>query len=383
MGFSFDWEREVSTADPNYYKWTQWAVVELFEHWYDNTAAQAKPIAELVSHFESSGSAGIDAACGQDLSFTASEWHAMSPSQRAEILLNYRLIYRSEVMVNWCPTLGTVLANDEVSGGYSVRGNHPVEQRPMQQWALRVTAYAERLLNNLKNLDWPDAVLETQRNWIGKSEGAQVFFKVKDSPESIEIFTTRPDTIYGATFIVLAPEHPLVSKLTTLTQQADVHLYQEHVKRLTERERLADVNRVTGVFTGSYALHPMTQQPIPIWLGDYVIASYGTGAIMAVPAHDSRDHAFARRFELPIIEVVKGGIDIQKAAFEAKDGTVINSGPLNGLPVSQAIGKAISEIEAAHLGRGITQFRLRDAIFARQRYWGEPMPIYYIDGIAY
>lgn len=381
MGFSFDWSREVSTADPQYYKWTQWAVLELFDHWYDDSVGKAKPIAELIRLFEKNGSHGVNAARGRDLSFSAADWHAMSTQQRAETLLNYRLIYRSEVMVNWCPALGTVLANDEVSGGYSVRGNHPVEQRPMQQWALRVTAYAQRLLNNLANLDWPEAVVETQRNWIGRSEGAQLFFRVQNRSETIEVFTTRPDTIYGATFIVLAPEHPLATMLTTPAHAEEVKTYQERVKRLSERERIADVNRVTGVFTGSYAVHPFTKQLIPIWLGDYVIASYGTGAIMAVPAHDLRDHAFATHFTLPIIEVVKGGEDVQKAAFEAKDGIIINSGPLDGLTVAQAINKAIKEIEAAGLGRGVTQYRLRDAIFARQRYWGEPMPIYYVDGI--
>jgi leucyl-tRNA synthetase len=370
----------VSTADPAFYKWTQWAVIQLFHHWFDEAAGKTLPIAELVRRFEERGTGGLRATCTKPLAFTAAEWRAMAPKAKDDVLLNYRMVYLSEGVVNWCPALGTVLANDEVAGGYSVRGNHPVEQKKMQQWALRVTAYAERLLRGLDTLDWPESVVETQRNWIGRSEGAQVFFAVDGRGEKIEVFTTRPDTIFGATFLVLAPEHPLAQTLTTAGQNAAVQAYLDKVKLVSERERLADVNRVGGVFTGSHAVHPFTKKPVPIWLSDYVIASYGTGAIMAVPAHDGRDHGFAKHFKLPIVEVVKGDGDVQEAAHEAKAGTLVSSGFLDGLDVPQAIATAIQEIQKAGLGRGVVQYRLRDAIFSRQRYWGEPFPVYYQDG---
>lgn len=381
MGFCFDWSREVSTADPAYYHWTQWTVLQIFAHWYDQAAMKARPIAELVEHFAKHGTNQLQAACSKPLQFSASDWQAYSAKEQQEVLLNYRLAYLADAVVNWCPALGTVLANDEVAAGFSIRGNHPVEQKKMRQWALRVTAYAERLLRNLDSLDWPEAIIETQKHWIGRSHGAQLFFDVMGHKQQIEVFTTRPDTVFGASFIVLAPEHPLALSLTTKAELEAVEAYRTKARGLSERERLAEASRVSGVFTGSYAIHPFTGKNIPIWLSDYVIASYGTGAIMAVPAHDSRDHAFAKHFGLPIVTVVHHPLATADEAYEGKEGTLQNSDFLNGLNVESAIAKAISAIEARGRGRGVVQYRLRDAIFSRQRYWGEPMPIEYVDGL--
>lgn len=381
MGLSFDWNREVSTASPSYYKWTQWTVIQLFNSYYDEKLNKAQPIGKLVEHFASRGSEGMTASGHLAASFTAKEWQAKNDKAQEDILQEFRLLYISEGVVNWCPALGTVLANDEVAGGYSVRGNHPVEQKAMKQWALRITAYADRLLANLDKIDWPEAVVETQRNWIGKSKGAQLFFGVEDSDLKIEVFTTRPETIFGSTFLVLAPEHPLVASIATAAAKDKVQAYQDQVKLLSERERIADVNKVTGEFTGRYAIHPFTQQRLPIWIGDYVIASYGTGAIMAVPAHDGRDHSFAKAFGLPIVEVIKSGADVQESAHEAKEGVLVNSSFLNGLAVVPAVQKVTEEIETAKIGKPVIRFRLRDAIFSRQRYWGEPLPFYYKDGV--
>lgn len=374
IGLSFDWEREVNTSDPAYYKWTQWCFGELFHHYFEPSANKAMPIDELIHRFNREGNAQ-----GELQHFTASEWKSWDEHQKEAVLQQYRLAYLADLPVNWCPALGTVLANDEVKDGLSVRGGHPVEQRIMKQWSLRISAYAERLLQGLHELDWSEAIKEMQRNWIGKSEGAEVDFALQGSSESIRIFTTRPDTIFGVSFLVLAPESPLVEKIST---KAEVAPYLEEVKKRTERERQADVKKVTGVFTGAYAIHPFTKKPIPIWVGDYVLGGYGTGAIMAVPAHDSRDYAFARHFNLPIPEVVSGG-DIAKEAFEAKDGTLVNSDFLNGLSVAEAIKKAISRIEGDRIGVRKVNYRLRDAIFSRQRYWGEPFPVYYKDGLPH
>ncbi|MDE5842498.1 MAG: leucine--tRNA ligase [Muribaculaceae bacterium] len=385
IGFSFDWSREVRTCDPEYYKWTQWAFMQMFNHYYDRDADKALPIERLEESFAKHGSEGINAACGKDLSFTAGEWNSWDERKRREILMNYRIAYQGESMVNWCPALGTVLANDEVSEGVSVRGGHPVEQRVMNQWCLRVSAYAPRLLADLEDLEWSDSLKETQRNWIGRSEGAEMRFPVKDSDIQLEIFTTRADTIFGVTFMVLAPESEYVGLLTTPEQSEAVKAYLEEVKHKTERERQID-KRVSGVFTGSYAINPLTGKEIPIWISDYVLAGYGTGAIMAVPAHDSRDYAFARHFNLPVIPLIEGA-DVSEESFDAKEGIMMNSeGPelnLNGLTVKEAIAKTKQFIEEKGLGKVKTNYRLRDAIFSRQRYWGEPFPVYYKDGIPY
>lgn len=379
IGFSFDWSREVRTSSPDFYRWTQWIFQQLFNSWYNQKADKAEPIDTLVVHFEKSGTEGLSAVSGEPMSFEAQEWGAMEESKKSEILLNYRLAYRSESVVNWCPELGTVLANDEVKDGRSERGGYPVIQKKMMQWSMRITAYAQRLLDGLEEIDWSESLKETQRNWIGRSEGASVHFKVKDSSEEIEIFTTRPDTIYGATFMVLAPEHELVEQLTTDGQRAKIENYKEAAAKKSERDRLADVKTVSGEFTGAYAVHPFTNESIPIWIGDYVLASYGTGAVMAVPAHDSRDYAFAQHFNLTIMPVVEGG-NVEEEAYEAKEGILINSELINGLSVKEAQSKIIGEIEQAGLGYGKVQYRLRDAIFGRQRYWGEPIPVYYEDG---
>ena len=387
IGFSYDWSREVKTCDAEYYKWTQWAFTELFQSYYDNKSAKAKPIAELIAHFELHGTAGLDVAQGEELSFDATQWQQMTKAEQSATLMNYRLAYLGDTMVNWCAALGTVLANDEVSEGLSVRGGHPVEQKLMRQWCLRVSAYAERLLNSLDSLEWTEALKETQRNWIGRSEGAEVKFPISGSEELVTVFTTRPDTIYGVSFMVLAPESELVSLLTTESQRVAVDEYLQATKRKTERERIAD-RRVSGVFSGSYAINPITGKEIPIWISDYVLAGYGTGAIMAVPAHDSRDFAFARHFDLPIVQVVipEGEEESNPGEWdESKDskaGTMVNSDLLNGLSVKEAQAKIKALITERGLGRVKVNYRLRDAIFSRQRYWGEPFPVYYRDGIA-
>ena len=387
IGFSYDWSREVKTCDAEYYKWTQWAFTELFQSYYDNKSAKAKPIAELIAHFELHGTAGLDVAQGEELSFDAAQWQQMTKAEQSATLMNYRLAYLGDTMVNWCAALGTVLANDEVSEGLSVRGGHPVEQKLMRQWCLRVSAYAERLLNSLDSLEWTEALKETQRNWIGRSEGAEVKFPISGSEELVTVFTTRPDTIYGVSFMVLAPESELVSLLTTESQHVAVDEYLQATKRKTERERIAD-RRVSGVFSGSYAINPITGKEIPVWISDYVLAGYGTGAIMAVPAHDSRDFAFARHFDLPIVQVVipEGEEESNPSEWdESKDskvGTMVNSDLLNGLSVKEAQAKIKALITERGLGRVKVNYRLRDAIFSRQRYWGEPFPVYYKDGIA-
>ena len=385
IGFSFDWSREVHTCDPTYYHWTQWAFLRMFGSYYCNIGQHAQPIEKLVKAFEANGTEGVNAACSEELSFTAAEWQAMSERERQQTLMNYRLAYLGDTMVNWCPQLGTVLANDEVSEGLSIRGGYPVEQKVMRQWCLRVSAYAQRLLDGLDTIDWSDSLKETQRNWIGRSEGAEMLFPLADGSESLKIFTTRADTVFGVTFMVLAPESEYVEKLTTDAQRADVEAYLEAVKRRTERERIAD-HKVTGVFSGSYAINPLTGEEIPIWISDYVLAGYGTGAIMAVPAHDSRDYAFARHFNLPIVPLIEG-CDVSEESFDAKEGRMINSPMagreragglvLNGMDVPEAIAATKRYIAAEGLGRIKVNYRLRDAIFSRQRYWGEPFPIYY------
>ena len=382
IGFSFDWSREVRTCDPGYYKWTQWAFIEMFGHYYDNRRQCARPIDELIAAFEKSGTEGVDAACTHEMSFTAAEWNSWDEKQRDRVLHNYRLAYRADTMVNWCPGLGTVLANDEVKDGLSVRGGYPVEQRRMKQWLLRVTAYAQRLLDGLDGLEWSDSLKEIQRNWIGRSTGAQMFFDIKGRDEKLEIFTTRPDTVFGVTFMVIAPEHQWVGMLTTDENRKAVDEYIEQTKKRSERERIAETRRVSGVFTGSYAVNPFTGKEIPIYVSDYVLAGYGTGAIMAVPAHDSRDYAFARHFGLEIVPVVEGG-DISKESYDAKSGKMINSGFITGLDVKEAIERMFDEVERRGIGRKRINYRLRDAIFSRQRYWGEPFPVYYKDDVAH
>jgi leucyl-tRNA synthetase len=385
MGFSFDWSRELRTCDDRYYRWTQWAFVQMFHHFYCRDTQQARPVSELVRRFETSGTAGLNAASGENLSFTAEEWNMKTEKEKQTILLNYRIAYLGDTMVNWCPALGTVLANDEVINGLSERGGYPVEQKVMRQWCLRVSAYAQRLLDGLDTVDWTDSLKETQRNWIGRSEGAEVLFKVKDSDVELTIFTTRADTIFGVTFMVLAPESESVDRLTTPEQRTAVNTYLEATKKKTERERLSD-RRVSGVFSGSYAINPLTKETIPIWISDYVLAGYGTGAIMAVPAHDSRDYAFAKHFHLPVIPLIEG-CDVSQESFDAKEGKMINSPQqhlvatsaliLNGLEVKEAIARTKAHIETEKLGKIKVNYRLRDAIFSRQRYWGEPFPIYY------
>lgn len=391
IGFSYDWSREVRTCEPIYYKWTQWAFIKMFNSYYDNALQKAMPIATLEAAFAANGTEGVQAACGEELSFTAAEWNAKPEKEKQAILLNYRIAYLGDTMVNWCPKLGTVLANDEVSEGLSVRGGYPVEQKVMRQWCLRVSAYAQRLLDGLDEIDWTESLKETQKNWIGRSEGAEMNFKVKDSDLSFTVFTTRADTIYGVTFMVLAPESELTDLLTTDSQRAEVTNYVQATKKKTERERIAD-RRVTGVFSGSYAINPITEEAIPVWISDYVLAGYGTGAIMAVPAHDSRDYAFAKHFDLPIIPLIEGA-DVSEESLDAKEGIMMNSPRagheiegglvLNGLQVKEAIAKTKAYIAEKGIGRVKVNFRLRDAIFSRQRYWGEPFPVYYKDGMPY
>ena len=385
IGFCYDWSREIRTCDPEFYKWTQWAFIEMYGHYYDTAADKAMPVADLVAHFEKCGTEGIHAAAGKELSFTADEWKAMSGKEQSDVLMNYRLAYLGHTMVNWCPKLGTVLANDEVSEGVSVRGGYPVEQKLMYQWCLRVSAYAQRLLDGLDSLDWTDSLKETQRNWIGRSEGAQMQFAIADSDVVLDIFTTRPDTVFGVTFMVLAPESIYVDQVTTPERRGAVDEYLAAVKNKTERERMID-KKMTGVFTGSYAINPLTGKKVPVWVSDYVLAGYGTGAIMAVPAHDSRDYAFARAFDLPVIPLIEGA-DVSEQSFDAKEGKMINSSSellsLDGLDVKDAIKAAKKYIEESGIGKVKVNYRLRDAIFSRQRYWGEPFPVYYKDGIPH
>ncbi len=382
IGFSFDWDRQVITADPKYYKWTQWVFIQLFNSYYCNKCDKARPISELVESFAKQGTQGLNAACTKPLSFTADEWNAMSEKEQQTTLLNYRLAYIADTWVNWCPKLGTVLANDEVVNGVSERGGYPVERKLMKQWILRVSAYAERLLKGLETLEWSDSIKEIQRNWIGRSEGAFIRFKIENNENTLDIFTTRPDTIFGVSFMVMCPEHALIEQITTPEQKAEVDKYVYWARNRSETERQTDVKKVSGVFTGAYAINPFTNERIPIWIAEYVLAGYGTGGIMAVPAHDSRDYAFAKHFNLPIREVIGGG-DISKEAFETKDGTCVNSGFITGMSVKEG-GKAIIEkVKEMGIGYGTVNYRLRDAIFSRQRYWGEPFPIYYKDGVPY
>ena len=383
IGFSYDWSREVRTCDPEYYKWTQWAFLQMFGCWYDNAQQKARPIAELEAAFAQGGSAAVDAACGDVAPFTAEQWASFSDKEKAAVLMQYRIAYQGETAVNWCPALGTVLANDEVKEGYSVRGGHPVEQKKMTQWQLRVSAYAGRLLDDLETLDWTDSLKDMQRNWIGKSQGAEMNFKVSNGEQEYDmtIFTTRADTVFGVTFMVLAPESEWVEKLTTPEQKEAVEEYLAMAKKKTERERMMEARKVTGVFSGSYAVNPLTGAKVPVWIGEYVLAGYGTGAIMAVPAHDSRDYAFAKTFDLPIIPLIEG-CDVSVSSFDAKEGVMCNSGFLNGLTVKEAIPAAIEYVEKHGIGHRKINYRLRDAIFSRQRYWGEPFPMYFKDGVA-
>ena len=381
IGFSFDWDREVRTCDPAYYKWTQWAFLKMYDHYYCNDSQRARPVSELLEAFPKYGNEGLNAACTVEMHFTADEWNSWDEARREQVLQNYRLAFRADTMVNWCPQLGTVLANDEVKDGLSVRGGYPVEQKRMKQWLLRVTAYAQRMLDGLDGLAWSDSLKEIQRNWIGRSVGAQVFFDIQGSDRKLEIFTTRPDTIFGVTFMVIAPEHEWVGELTTAENRAAVEAYVAATKKRSERERIAETRRVSGVATGSCAVNPFTGKAIPIYVSDYVLAGYGTGAIMAVPAHDSRDYAFARHFGLEIVPVVAGG-DIEQASYDAKEGKLINSDFLDGKEVKEAIDIMFGEIERRGLGKRLVNYRLRDAIFSRQRYWGEPFPIYYEHDIA-
>ena len=383
IGFSYDWSREVRTCDPGYYKWTQWAFLQMFDSWYDNARQKARPVAELEAAFAEGGSAAVDAACGDVAPFTAEEWKAFDERQKAAVLMQYRIAYQGETAVNWCPALGTVLANDEVKEGYSVRGGHPVEQKKMTQWQLRVSAYAGRLLEDLEDLDWTDSLKDMQRNWIGKSQGAEMVFKVSNGSQEYDmtIFTTRADTVFGVTFMVLAPESEWVEKLTVAEQKEAVEEYLAMAKKKTERERMMEARKVTGVFTGSYATNPLTGEKVPVWISEYVLAGYGTGAIMAVPAHDSRDYAFARTFDLPVIPLIEG-CDVSESSFDAKEGIMCNSGFLNGMTVKEAIPAAIDYVEQHGIGRRKINYRLRDAIFSRQRYWGEPFPMYFKDGVA-
>ena len=382
IGFSYDWSRELRTCDPAYYKWTQWAFLKMFGSWYDNDAQKARPIEDLIAVFEKGGSTAVNAACTEHEPFTAEQWQAYSEKEKSDALMNYRIAYQGETAVNWCAGLGTVLANDEVKDGLSVRGGFPVEQKKMKQWQLRVSAYADRLLAGLDRLDWSDSLKEMQRNWIGKSEGTEVVFNVECDGKTtpVTIFTTRVDTIFGVTFMVLAPESELVSSLTSAERKEEVQDYVRQVRKKTERERISETKSVSGVFTGAYGINPLTGKKVPVWVSEYVLAGYGTGAIMAVPAHDSRDYAFARKFNLPIVPIIEG-CDVSESSFDAKEGKMCNSGFLDGMDVKQAIEAAKDYAEANGIGRRKTNYRLRDAIFSRQRYWGEPFPIYYKDGI--
>lgn len=383
IGFSYDWSREIRTCDPDYYKWTQWAFLKMFGSWYDNDLQKARPIEELEAAFAAGGSESVNAACSEHEPFTAEQWNAFDERQKAAALMNWRIAYQGETSVNWCPKLGTVLANDEVKEGYSVRGGHPVEQKKMTQWQLRVSAYAGRLLDDLESLDWTDSLKDMQRNWIGRSQGCEMVFKTYNGEKEydVTIFTTRADTVFGVTFLVLAPESDWVEKLTATDRKAEVEAYLAQARKKTERERISQTKTVAGVFSGSYAVNPLTGEKVPVWISEYVLSGYGTGAIMAVPAHDSRDYAFAKAFNLPIIPLIEG-CDISESSFDAKEGIMCNSGFLNGMSVKEAIPAAIDYVESHGLGHRKVNYRLRDAIFSRQRYWGEPFPICYRDGIA-
>ena len=389
IGFCFDWDREVRTCDPDYYHWTQWAFEKMFNSYYDNNLQKAQPIENLIAHFEDNGTLGMNVACSEELIFSARDWKSMNEKEQQKTLMNYRIAYLGETMVNWCAGLGTVLANDEVVDGVSVRGGYPVVQKKMRQWCLRVSAYAQRLLDGLDTIDWTDSLKETQRNWIGRSEGTEVEFAVKDSNVKFTIFTTRADTMFGVTFMVLAPESEYVQQVTTPEQKEAVEEYLNYVKKRTELDRMSD-RKVTGIFTGSYAINPFTGDAIPIWVSEYVLAGYGTGAIMAVPAHDSRDYAFAKHFGLPIIPLIEGA-DVSEESYDAKEGIVCNSPvagketpfSLNGLTVKEAIAATKKYVTDHKLGRVKVNYRLRDAIFSRQRYWGEPFPVYYKDDMPY
>ncbi len=382
IGFSFDWDREVKTSDPNYYRWTQWIFSQLFQSWYNNDSNKAEDISTLIQIFEKSGNANVNAAHHCEEIFSADDWKQFTEERKQTILLQYRLAYLADSWVNWCPALGTVLANDEVKDGYSERGGYPVEQKLMKQWSMRITAYADRLLSGLDTIDWPDAVKEMQRNWISKSVGSSLTFQLANATEKIEVFTTRPDTVFGVSFLVLAPEHELVNQITTDEYRSAVEDYKKAAAKKSERDRMSDVKTITGQFTGAYVQHPFEDRKVPVWIGDYVLAGYGTGAVMAVPGHDSRDYAFAKHFNLPILEVVAGG-DLSIESYDAKEGKLINSDFLNGLDVKEAIKAAIDAIEKNNLGKAKVNYRLRDAVFGRQRYWGEPIPIYYKNGIPY
>lgn len=383
IGFSYDWSREIRTCDPDYYKWTQWAFLKMFGSWYDNDLQKARPIEELEAAFAAGGSESVNAACSEHEPFTAEQWNAFDEKQKAAALMNWRIAYQGETSVNWCPKLGTVLANDEVKEGYSVRGGHPVEQKKMTQWQLRVSAYAGRLLDDLESLDWTDSLKDMQRNWIGRSQGCEMVFKTYNGEKEydVTIFTTRADTVFGVTFLVLAPEGDWVEKLTATDRKAEVEAYLAQARKKTERERISQTKTVAGVFSGSYAVNPLTGEKVPVWISEYVLSGYGTGAIMAVPAHDSRDYAFAKAFNLPIIPLIEG-CDVSQSSFDAKEGIMCNSGFLNGMTVKEAIPAAIDYVESHGLGHRKINYRLRDAIFSRQRYWGEPFPICYKDGIA-
>lgn len=389
IGFSYDWDREVRTSDPAYYKWTQWTFIQLFHSWYNNDTDKAENIDKLIEEFTTNGNSNINASCDEVDPFTAAEWKSLNEIEQQELLMHYRLAYLKDTMVNWCPALGTVLANDEVKEGLSERGGHPVERKFMKQWSLRITAYSQRLLNGLENLDWSDALKESQKNWIGRSEGASVTFSLKGFDDTIEVFTTRPDTLFGATFMVLAPEHELVEKLVRPERKEKLMDYVKWAKNRSERERMTEVKKISGEFTGSYAINPLNDEEIPIWIADYVLASYGTGAIMAVPGHDSRDFAFANYFKLPVIQVVVAKNDQPSDpatwddSYDSKEGIMINSGFINGMDVKEAISTTIAKIEDMKIGYGTINYRLHDAIFSRQRYWGEPFPIYYKDGMPY
>ncbi len=387
MGFSFDWKREVRTSNPEYYKWTQWIFIQIYNSWYNKSSKKAEKISSLINEFENFGNNKVNAFCDESVKlFSAQEWKLFSEKEKSDTLMAYRLAYLGEAYVNWCPSLGTVLANDEIKDGLSERGGYAVERKLMKQWSIRISAYAQRLIDDLDTIDWSESIKESQRYWIGKSEGTSLKFKIIDSnfdaENYIEVFTTRPDTIFGVTFITLAPENELVLKITSKEQKVEVEDYIIKTKNRSERERQSDVTKISGVFLGAYAENPFNGQKIPIWIGDYVLVGYGTGAVMSVPAHDSRDYAFAKHFNLPILEVVKGG-DLSKESYDAKEGILINSNFLNGLPVKEAFNKAIEEIEKRFLGKRKTNYRLRDAVFGRQRYWGEPIPIYYKDGIPF
>jgi leucyl-tRNA synthetase len=389
IGFSFDWDREVRTCDPFYYKWTQWTFLRLFGSWYNKKTNKAEKLESLIAHFSRHGSDGLEAATSPHEPFSAAQWQSMAEKEQQQMLMHYRLAYISETWVNWCPALGTVLANDEVKDGFSERGGHPVERKRMKQWSLRISAYAQRLLDGLNKIDWSESVTEIQRNWIGRSEGASVFFQLKDHPHRVEVFTTRPDTLYGSTFMVLAPEHELISEICSPEQRREVEEYVQWAKNRSERDRQTEVKKVTGVFTGAYAINPLNNELMPVWTADYVLAGYGTGAIMAVPAHDSRDFLFAKHFKLPIIQVVcepgqePGDPSTWDESYDSKDGIAINSELINGMSTKVAIPHIIQYIEGHGIGKGRVNFRLRDAIFSRQRYWGEPFPIYYKDGMPY